>query len=165
MFIVDAVREPIEVLRRRWDPDMAARIAAHVTLIYDREAADLALLTERLTEASRSVGPFKLHLGGTACFGAPSGGIYVTVDDVEGGVARLRERILQPLFVQRWKPLTPHVTLLHPRHGSRGEEAWRALQDVRFDRDILVDRVTLIENRGSGWAPLAEFPLSGEPGG
>ncbi len=159
-FLGDPVREPIEALRQRWDPEMAGRLAPHVTLIYANEVSDVSLLKQRITHASQSIGPLRLHLGRTAVFGSPSGGVYLTVDDVDGGIARLRAHILQPPLVDRWKPYTPHVTLLHPRSGARGEQAWEFLRDVCIERDILLHRVSLVENGGSAWVPLAEFPLS-----
>ncbi len=38
IFLPPDVAGPIEEARRRWDPVMAAQIAAHVTLAYPREA-------------------------------------------------------------------------------------------------------------------------------
>jgi uncharacterized membrane protein len=96
LFLVDPICERIEALRRRWDPEMAARLAAHVTLVYTQEFGIPSLVTERLREASQHTAPFRLRLGQAATFAAPLDGVYIAVEDVDGGVARLRRRILQP---------------------------------------------------------------------
>jgi hypothetical protein len=37
-FVDPAVSEPVEELRRRWDPQMARQIGAHVTVIYPKRS-------------------------------------------------------------------------------------------------------------------------------
>jgi hypothetical protein len=49
------VAGPIEAGRQDWDPGMAARIAAHVTVAYPQEAPISDLLVERVQEASKRV--------------------------------------------------------------------------------------------------------------
>lgn len=97
IFLPSEVAGPIEVARGEWDPDMAARIAAHVTLVYPQEAPITDLLVERVGEASNNVRPFRLRLGGVACFERPEGGVYVNVDDIEGGYSKMREEVLRIL--------------------------------------------------------------------
>jgi hypothetical protein len=49
VFVAPEVAGPIEAARRNWDPDMAARIAAHVTVAYPHEAPiSFELLLRRL---------------------------------------------------------------------------------------------------------------------
>jgi hypothetical protein len=38
IFVTPDAAGPLESMRREWDPDMAAVIAAHVTLVYPHEA-------------------------------------------------------------------------------------------------------------------------------
>ncbi len=64
----------VEAARREWDPVMAAQIAAHVTLAYPREAPIVDLLVDRVRAASTTCPPFRLRLGGIACFERLEGG-------------------------------------------------------------------------------------------
>jgi hypothetical protein len=122
IFLPPDVAGPIEAARRDWDPDMADRIAAHVTLVYPQEAPISDLLFERVRAASHNSGPFRLRLGDVACFERPEGGVYVNVADVDGGYRKLREEVLRPPFHGIAYPA--HVTLVHPRTSRRGRELW-----------------------------------------
>src|SRR3712207_6378644 len=102
--------EEIEVCRRRWDPEMARQIAAHVTLVYPEEAPDPGLLVDRLEALAPSVDPFRLALGETGHWGDPANGVFVHIVDVDRGWSHLRERVLSTPF----HPIdvAPHVTLV-----------------------------------------------------
>uniref|UniRef100_UPI001C5F4D5A 2'-5' RNA ligase family protein n=1 Tax=Pseudonocardia nigra TaxID=1921578 RepID=UPI001C5F4D5A len=98
-----AVAAPLERLRTRWDPVMVARAPAHVTVAYPEEAADPALLERRMREAAAATTPFRLALGAVLHFdemedggdvddgggtrGGPTGtgGVFVAVEDLDGG--------------------------------------------------------------------------------
>lgn len=43
IFVLPPVSEPIDAVRRAWDPVKAEQIVAHVTAIYPREAPDVEL--------------------------------------------------------------------------------------------------------------------------
>ena len=86
IFLPPEVAGSIEAARREWDPDMANRIAAHVTLVYPQEAPNAELLIERVREASACLGPLRLRLGDVAVFERPEDGVYVSVEDIDGGI-------------------------------------------------------------------------------
>ena len=77
---------------------MAEQIAAHVTLIYPREVTSLDALLERARLVLPTLPPFRLRLGRLARFGQPEDGVYVEVEDVEGGYRAAREELLGPPF-------------------------------------------------------------------
>jgi 2'-5' RNA ligase superfamily protein len=108
IFVAPEVAGPIEAARQDWDPDMAARIAAHVTVAYPHEAPVSDLLVERVREASKNVRPFRLRLGSIGCFEDPEGGVYVNVEDLDGGYRKMRDEVLRPPFHGIAYPL--HVT-------------------------------------------------------
>lgn len=144
IFLPRAATEPIEAVRRAWDPAMAAQIAAHVTLTYPQEAPALDLLVERVGTACAAAARFRLRLGALGCFNRPEGGVYVGVEDVDGGYASLRREVLRPPF--RPVSFPPHATLVHPRTSSRGREFWEhrpyAEREVVFAvEEIAVHRV------------------------
>jgi 2'-5' RNA ligase len=157
IFVPAAAAGWIAGARRRWDPVMAARIAAHVTLIYPEEAPAVSLLAERLEGAAAAAVPFRLRIGGIAR--DASGGVYVSVEDVDGGYCRLREDVLRPPF----RPLAfaPHVTIAHPRTSARG----RAFADDRLPGAAAhvfgVDDVSITGFDGAAWITLARYPLGG----
>jgi 2'-5' RNA ligase len=99
---------------------MAAQIAAHVTVAYPQEAPISDLLVERVRAASAGSPPFRLRLGRVATFGSPEDGVYVTVEDIDGGYRTMREEVLRPPF--HGVAFPPHVTLVHPRTSGRGRD-------------------------------------------
>lgn len=157
IFVAPEVAGPIEAIRREWDPTMAARIAAHVTVAYPQEAPRTDLLIERVREASRKIPPFRLVLGGIGCFARPEDGVYVGVEDVDGGYARLREEVLRPPV--QGSSIRPHVTLIHPRTSGRGREFWDSRGHQRPEQRFTVEEVTITAFDGVSWVVLETFSL------
>lgn len=153
----DAARDA-EAARRRWDPVMADRIAAHVTLAYPEEAPNLDLLVERLREAGQRHAPFRLGLARLACYERPERGVYVEVEDVEGGYRRLRADVLRPPFSPLAFP--PHVTVVHPRTSLRGREYWEDAAPRPWRRqEFTVMELTLTAFDGVRWTVVDRFAL------
>jgi 2'-5' RNA ligase len=162
VFLVGPSRQRVEALRRRWDPDNASRIGAHVTIAYDDEAPDSALLAERLASVASRTAPFWLRLGGVERFVHEDVTIYVDLTAVRETLEALRGEILQPPF--RPRPYyTPHVTLVLRAGPELARVAWEGLKDERIDATSAADRLTTIEQRGGVWLPVADFALSGGP--
>ena len=163
IFVPPDVAAPLEAVRREWDPDMAAQVAAHVTLVYPHEAPDVELLVSRLTGVMLATAPFRLRLGGLACFDRPEGGVYVDVKDLDGGCGRLRDQLLFPPF--RPSAFAPHVTLAHPRTARRLRELWESSAYRRSNAEFSVTEIALTAFDGTGWQTLQRFPLTGRRGG
>ena len=138
---------------------MFAQIAAHVTLVYPREAPSAAALVERLRTMAPRIRPFRLRLGRLACFGRPEKGVYVQVDDVDGGYASARDRLLRPPW-SAW-PVVPHVTVVHPRTSARGAELWRDGRHTLDPRQFLVTEVAITAFDGAHWFTVDTFTLQG----
>jgi 2'-5' RNA ligase superfamily len=158
IFVASEVVGQIEAARRDWDPGMAARIASHVTVAYPEEAPIVDLLVERLRRASGRIRPFRLRLGGVACFERPESGVYVTVEDVDGGYREMREEVLRPPFRSIVSP--PHVTLVHPRTCRRGREFWERGRYQRHDEEFTVKEVTITAFDGVRWIVLITCALA-----
>jgi len=93
----ELVASPIQRVRSRHDPAMAAKISPHVTLIY--EVPNELLLARRLATACADLPPFRIRLEDPRCWGyGPSGGIYLPVEDTDEGIASLRRHVLGPPF-------------------------------------------------------------------
>jgi GNAT superfamily N-acetyltransferase len=153
------VAGPVEAARRRWDPDMAAAIAAHVTLVYPREAPDPARLLERLQAAGPTTRPFRLRLGTLAFEATPETGVFVTVDDLDGGCRALRTELLCPPF--SGATFAPHVTVVHPRTSRRGRELWESGAYRPEPAAFTVGDVALTAYDGTRWIVAATVPLGG----
>ena len=159
IFVAPGVAGPIEATRRRWDPHMATQIAAHVTLADPHEAPILDLLFQRVRESSRRCRPFRLRLGGLACFDRPEDGVYVTVEDPDGGYRKLRDELLRPPF--QGIARSPHVTLVHPRTSSRGRELWDRGVYEEQGPEFTAEEVTITAFDGTKWVVLMTCPLRG----
>lgn len=160
LFVDPAVSAPLEAMRRRWDPEMARQIAAHVTLVYPWEAPDSTLLAEWLRAAASGHGPFRLRAGvlnGDAP--AARDGCAYTVEDIDGGHASLRAAIATPEFVIG--DVRPHVTIVHPRTSRLGLEARTALRSVAVDVEFWVREIAITAWDGERWSTLEAIPLSG----
>lgn len=149
----------LEAARREWDPVMAAQIAAHVTVAYPREAPNTELLIERVRAASAAIPPFRLRLGGFAYFERPEEGVYVEVEDVDGGYRRLRDEVLRAPF--RPAAVPPHVTIVHPRTSRRGRDCWDRCRYRRLDQEFTATEVTITGFDGVLWMVLTRFILTG----
>ena len=160
IFVSAAIAGPIEAARREWDPDMAAQIAAHVTVAYPQEAPISDLLIERVRAASGSIPPFRLLLGQVATFESPDDGVYISVEDIDGGYRTMREAVLRPPF--RHIAFPPHVTLVHPATSLRGRDFWNSGPHQRVDEEFLVQDVAITAFDGARWVVLRTFGLEGE---
>ncbi len=105
---------------------MAGQIAAHVTVTYPREIADLSELLQRVKQVAAGADAIPLALGdvyladhGTA--------VLIEVIDRDGGYSRLRSAVVGP----HASPSEPHVTLVHPDTSDRAAEAWTELRGQR----------------------------------
>jgi 8-oxo-dGTP pyrophosphatase MutT (NUDIX family) len=158
LFLDGELAEPIEALRRRWDPAMASQIGAHVTVAYPEEIGSVEEMTRRVRLAVERIGPFELRLG--SAFRRQDGHPWVGlhVDDPDSGWRRLRELIVPS--AARVSEVEPHVTLVHPRHSNLGDQAWEAL-DQRFARrgKIAIRHVAVTAIDGRSWQTLEQVPL------
>ena len=147
---------PLEEMRRRWDPMMAGQIAAHATLLYPWEAPDPTMIAGWVEAATGGVAAFRLRLGALSL---EDGWCGYAVDDVDGGMARVRARVDAPGFTPGTVP--PHVTVVHPRTSKRGAEAYAAWRDVALDLQFTVSAVAITAWDGGRWATLETIPLAG----
>jgi 2'-5' RNA ligase len=149
--------ERVQELRRRWDPVMADRIDPHLTLVYPQEFTDEALLLERTANAASRVPPFEVCPGTVE----PSnlGGVWSHVSDDSGSWSELRTEILAPPF-KRY-PVTPHITIVHPRTSHRSQEALAALNGAQMFHPCLIDEVLYAETGKGGTTILGRFRLEG----
>jgi 2'-5' RNA ligase len=143
-----ALGERVDELRRRWDPEQAASVESHVTVI--DELADLA----RLVAVAASMPPLRLRVSRSARWIAPDPGVFLVVDDPQGDLRRFREAVLG---AER-ATYRPHITLLHRDSvwsDAQAGEAWAALGDLTFDADLVVSELVVYELSVGEWREVA----------
>lgn len=160
-FVDPAVSEPVEELRRRWDPRMAAQIAAHVTVIYPEEIPGPARLVERAAAAAAVTAPFDLETGPAFYDGSPSGGVFLQVRDLNGGLRAFRAAAVPAGSMISFPP---HITIVHPRTSGLGERAWAELAACSLSIRFTVMCVTITATDGHRWPALRVVRLAATPG-
>ena len=143
----EALRAPIDALRMRWNPEVAAGNPAHATLIYHDEAPDPELLQLRLEAACEITAPFRVELGRAAEFRHPAAGAFLKLADPTEAVRSLRRQVLEAPFQARAR-FGLHVTLLHPAQGARLAEAWPTFAAIESPGPFLVESIDLIAGAG-----------------
>jgi 2'-5' RNA ligase superfamily len=148
---------PVEELRSRWDPGMASQIAAHVTLIYPEEIPDPIELNQLAETAAASIRPFTIALGPPFYVGSPADGVFFRVHDTDGGIGSFRARTVLPV---RAIDFPPHVTIVHPRTSSLGEQAWQALAATQLDTQFAITYLAITASDGERWRTIRRLPLA-----
>lgn len=159
LFLDVTIAAPVESLRAVWDPAMASQSPAHVSVTYPIEIDSIDALGERVAAAADTVAPFRLRLGRIRHCGRPEDGIYVEVDDVDGGWRSLRTAALAGTESVE---VEPHVTLLHPRTTNRGSSAWAELAGTSLEGEMTAKEAAITAFDGRTWPVLSRFPLSGQ---
>jgi 2'-5' RNA ligase len=157
-FLPAPIGERVDEIRARWDPEMAHRIAAHITMVHDWLDDDVLQSGLDLIAASPQL---MVHLTEARCWGAPEHGIYLGVEDTRGDIDRIRKsfRVVDPVI--RYEP---HVTLIHSRTvpASRSQEAWGRLANWAINATAVIDSLCVIELRGSQWQVVTEVSLTSD---
>ena len=148
----------VEQLRRTWDPGMARQIAAHLTLVYPGEIPDAAELAARAALAAARTPPFTIAVGSPVHAGSPADGVFLRVDDVEGGIRAFRAAAVAAADAIGFPP---HITIVHPRTSRRGGQAWAKLASTRIDACFTITEVTITAFNGDRWPVLQVLPLTG----
>lgn len=137
---------------------MASVVPAHITIAYPEETADEELLLRRAAEQFGSRPPFRLRFSGVFAEEQGRGGVFLTVDDVDRGWARLRRGLLAAPMIPVDFP--PHVTIAHPRTSNRGGECLAALVSRPVALEFTVREVLFTETTVDAWTVLRRFALA-----
>ncbi len=144
----------MDELRRRWDPQQAATVDSHLTVI--DELADLT----RLDAVASSTPPLRLKVSRSARWIAPEPGLFLVVDDPHSDLRRFREAVLGP----ERAAYRAHVTLLHRDSVSGPEqlaEAWASLGDLELAQDLVVAELIVHDLADGVWREVARPRLTG----
>jgi 8-oxo-dGTP pyrophosphatase MutT (NUDIX family)/2'-5' RNA ligase len=153
---VEPVPEALGAARARWDPVMAALVAPHVTVAYPDELPPaLDELVASVERVAANAAPFALRLGDVEHDGDPDRGLFVAVDDADGGWQRLRDAVTGGSD----RTVPPHVTLVHQRSSGLGRSAWPELAALDVAGSFTVSSVAVTAFADGHWATVARCPL------
>ncbi len=163
IFLPDHITEIIDDVRRVWDSASAQRIAAHVTVLHHAESAPD--LQARLEQIAPALAPFRLRLGRAERWRDPDHGAYVTVEDVDHGLARLRNLLVTAAGRPPRHDYVPHVTLVHARtvHRAEVDRAWDALRNFTIEETVTIDAASVITSAMTTWLTLSTTRLGPTP--
>jgi 2'-5' RNA ligase len=163
-FLPEHVEREVDAIRRRWDPAMAERIDAHLTLVHD--VTDVARAHHLVAAVAARVAGFDITITDTACWGPAKWGIYLGIEDHDGGVRALHDA-LAAVEDPRWlrTPFRPHVTLVHGRTVTEdvAEAAWAELNGYTAAWRCRIAALHVVESRPGGWTTIDEFELAPGP--
>lgn len=159
-----AVPEPwateLEDYRRRIGDPTAEGVPSHITLIPPTEVeGDLAVIEEHLAAAGEGIGPFDVHLRGTATFRPVSPVVFIGLVEGIAQCEQLGDAVRRgPLAVDLDFPYHPHVTVAHHLDDDSLDRAFEELAgfDCRFR---VSDFHLYVHHPEEGWRPTRTFPL------
>lgn len=136
---------------------MSDKIDGHFTICHDLSDDQLSKL-----ESLQNAQPLRVRIGRARCWGEPSLGIHLDVDDCHGTVRALREALSIPSPPDM--VFHPHVTLTHPRTTplDMAEAAWSTLGTWQLDTEVEVNSLDVIELDGLAWRTVRTLILGGD---
>lgn len=154
-FLPQPLRDVVDSVRRRWDPEMSDKIDGHFTICHDLSDDQLSKL-----ESLQNAQPLRVRIGRARCWGEPSLGIYLDLEDSHGTVRALREAL--SIHSPPDMLFHPHVTLTHPRTTplDRAEAAWSTLETWQLDTEVEVNSLDVIELDGLAWRTVRRVILA-----
>lgn len=140
----------VETIRRRFNPEQAKLIAAHVTLCREDEVSDWEELARRLCELKPKAVTLNFRE-------LRRSGDLVTLACVEtADFDRLRHVLLNAP-----RKHDPHITLIHPRKGTCSDVTFNAITSEFQPFTHTFNEVSFIEQVDGGvWTVLDTFPLA-----
>lgn len=157
LLIPEPASSDINALRRALGDTQLDRIPTHLTLVppINVRESDLPAVLDLIRGAGAATRPFHLALGPVTTFLPDAPVAYLGVSGDLEAVHALRELVFVPPIERdlTW-PYVPHVTVLDEGEPERINAAIAALQDFRAE--IAIQDVTLLEQQGRVWRPLAD---------
>jgi hypothetical protein len=83
------------------------------------------------------------------------------VHDPDNGIGSFRAQAIPP---GRAVDFPPHVTIVHPRTSSLGQQAWTQLGAARSDVRSTITHVAITAFSGDRWQTVQRLPLAGHIG-
>lgn len=156
LFIQAPESEPIEQIRRQFNPEQYALIGCHVTLCREDEIEDLERVIANLERLD--CGPLTIDFGPVIRFSEGKGVMIPALEENEAFHA-LRARILHGVVSQPRRH-EPHVTLMHPRNSTCTDAVFEEITQADLPVRIRFEQICLIEQEmGKPWQIIDVFNL------
>lgn len=156
LFIPAPASDPIEKIRREFNPAQYALIKSHVTLCREDELEQPEKVILNLTRLRH--GRITIDFGAPVRFSGGKGVLLPAIGTHES-FQQLRERILQGI-IEKPRTYEPHITLMHPRNAACTDELFEQIERCVFPDKIEFRKISLIEQEtGKKWNVLEEFEL------
>lgn len=150
----------VDALRRALGDRQLGRIEPHVTVIppINLRDDDIAAALAVVQAAARRAAPMALSLGPVATFGESSPVRFLAVEPWEPVVELYRACWDGVLEREEKRPFHPHVTVDIDGGVTGGPDPALDLL-AGYRAEVLIDRVTVLENVDRGWEPYVAYRL------
>jgi 2'-5' RNA ligase len=157
-FVSEPESQPIEDIRKKFNPLQCNLIQAHVTLCREDELVEIERVMNNLMYLNaRSVA---VHFGKVTRF-FDGQGVYIPAIDNDQAFQELRKSILKGIIEQP-RLHEPHITLMHPRNSTCTDSIFEQIEQQHLPSRIVFRKISLIEQEiGEKWRILKEFDLRG----
>jgi hypothetical protein len=142
LFLPEPERSAVDEVRRKYDRNQFDIIPAHVTLCGDDEIEPWSVVADALSSLNRI--DIALPLG--AVTRLPDGCVLVPV----AGSTSSYDQVRQQILCERYKPRTPHITLLHPRNSAGKAHLFSAMKEEVLPAFVRLNEIVLIEQIDGG---------------
>ncbi|MEO0898808.1 MAG: 2'-5' RNA ligase family protein [Bacteroidota bacterium] len=156
LFLDEIESEPIEWIRRTYNPIQYDLIKSHITLCREDEIEDLTHILINLEEID--IQQFELKTEGVKRF-SNGKGVFIPVLDEEHNFRELRRLILKHAEYPP-REHKAHVTIMHPRNSTCNDDIFSEIVKVKIPKILSIKKISLIEQEiGKEWRILSEFSL------
>jgi 2'-5' RNA ligase len=160
LFVGENESEPIEQIRREFDPIQHAIIGAHVTLCREDELEQIEKVMRNIEALNAA--PLSIEFGKVIRFSEGKGVLMPAVGENEG-FQQLRQAILRGI-IEAPRKHEPHITLMHPRNVSCTDDMFKHIETCVLPTRITFSKISFIEQEmGKKWHILHTFALKSRP--
>jgi 2'-5' RNA ligase len=142
LFLPEPERSAVDEVRRKYDRNQFDIIPAHVTLCGDDEIEPWSGVADALNSIKQV--NIVLSLGGATRL--QDGCVLIPV----AGSASSYDQVRRQILGERYKPRTPHITLLHPRNSAGKAHLFSAMKEEVLPAFVRLNEIALIEQVDGG---------------
>ena len=156
LFVEESDSEPIENIRREFNPEQYALIKSHVTLCREEE---LNMINEVIQNMEALYFPYiTVEFGSLERF-ANGKGVFLPVKGDNYQFHQLRQCILLNTGNNQ-ETHKPHITVMHPRNSTCTDQIFEQIKKMKTPDKLIFRKISLIEQKeGNKWEILREFEL------
>ena len=156
LFVDENNSEPIEKIRKEFNPEQYELIKSHVTLCREHELEQIDIILQTLSELNHSY--ITIDFGPVKRF-ASEKGVLIPAKISNPQFEKLRRIILKHVYANPEKQ-DPHITLMHPGNSTCTDPIFKEIENLKIPDKLKFKKISLIEQEeGKKWTILKEFDL------